>query len=182
MKANDHVEIIGSLPKELSKVKKPVYGTVTKVTGDKVRVKPRYKRFELEFEIASLKIVDYDKFNKAQKKKSKSVVKKVPKNPGISKVVAEAKEPTKKIIVKSTYSKAVVEEMTAKKEKETEVKSIQDIYKTATVDCTVDTKLDPYTESRTDRIEELDDVKGYSLYIGVIIVLVIACIAYFTLR
>ena len=77
MKKNDNVEFIGHLPKKISNLEKPVYGTIVNTIGkDKAIVKPRYKRYTVVVKLSELNKIPYDVFNKKQqvtKKASKSV-------------------------------------------------------------------------------------------------------------
>lgn len=124
MKKDDHVEFTGLLPKELQgkKVKKPIYGTVVKVNGSRITVKPRYKRFNVVVAMADLTEVGYDKFHKSR------TVKKKPANPTISKkapvnkkVTVKGKGPIK-VVTKPGTMKAEVEKKIKKGDEATTTK------------------------------------------------------------
>jgi hypothetical protein len=51
------VEIIGNIPLELKKSKKPILGTITKINGFYILVKPKRRRWEAEFYACELRPV-----------------------------------------------------------------------------------------------------------------------------
>ena len=105
MKKNDHVQFTGKLPKELSKVKTPVYGTVVKLIGKtKAEIKPRYKRFTVEVLIMDLTKITDSAFTK--KRAKKKVAKKIiaePKVKAVNKMRPVKKEGIVKAIDKAKY-------------------------------------------------------------------------------
>lgn len=80
MNVNDYVEITGLVPKELKTkknkkgklLKRPFYGQIKSISKGIAVVKPRYQRFTVEVNMTQLTVVDYEKFNKPQKKKRKA--------------------------------------------------------------------------------------------------------------
>jgi hypothetical protein len=119
MKKDDHVEFTGLLPKELQgkNVKKPIYGTVLKVKGSRITVKPRYKRFNVVVAMADLTEVDYEKFHKSRKAKKKPAAKKTP----TKKVTVKGDGPVK-VVTKPGTMKAEVEKKIQKGDKATATK------------------------------------------------------------
>jgi len=204
MKKDDNVQFTGKLPKELAKVKGPVYGTVIRVDGLRIVVKPRYKRFEVTISKVDLTVVDYEKFHKAQKVKRKSPKKKViAKAPAkvtaaVVKAAAEVKnkapfvsspetiakvskaesvEETKEILEEAKIEKIIAE---GKYKAETLVEPVVSI-----TNCDDSQKWNPTSTAEKDKtyagVEEAQG-KGMLIWTIVFIGLALAAIAYFTLR
>lgn len=57
MKKGDRVQIIGNIPYQLRSKPKPLLGTIVNINGAYILVRPKYKRYLVEFYDIELKLL-----------------------------------------------------------------------------------------------------------------------------